>query len=264
MSLSATALLLFALAGEKGAGARELGPGVEEVTACVERNAPKLSSRQEVMLVRKTHAGQSLDLRATLWWKRAKDGRSRLLARVDEPPDERGTAFLLIEREGRNDMFSYLPEYQKVRRITARSLTGSFLGSDFSYEDVAELQRLADHAKVERLADGAVEGRPTYVLAGYPAADSGSAYQKVVSQFDRETCVLSRVEFFGAGPEPVKEMRVPFADAAKHGDRWIPRKVTVVDREEESETTLTVLGIELDVDIPDKKFTETELNRTGH
>jgi outer membrane lipoprotein-sorting protein len=183
--------------------------------------------------------------------------------RVDEPPDERGTAFLLIERKGGNDMFSYLPEYQKVRRITARSLSGSFFGTDLSYEDVEEFQRAADHAKLERLPDGSLDGRPTYVLVGHPAPDSGSAYTRVVSHFDRETCALLRTELFGDGETPVKELRIAFEDVKKEGERWIPRKVTVTDRENESETVLTVEKIALDVEIPDSKFTEAELLRMG-
>jgi hypothetical protein len=160
-------------------------------------------------------------------------------------------------------MFSYLPEYRKVRRITARTLSGSLFGTDLSYEDVEELQRVADHAKVERLPDGNLDGRPTYVLVGYPAADSGSSYQRVVSHFDRETCVLRRAELFGAGETPVKEIDVPFADVKQEGGRWIPRKVKVVDRESNSETTLTVKRIELDVELPERTFTEAELMRSG-
>ena len=258
------ALLAFVLAAPDGIGTQELGPGVEEVQKCAERNAPETTARQQIVLVRESRGGESLALHATVLWKRAADGLSRVLVSVDEPPDERGTAFLLIEREGRNDLFSYLPEYRKVRRITPRSLSGSFLGTDLSYEDVEELQRVADHAKVERLPDGSLDGRPTYVLVGFPAPDTGSAYQKVVSQIDRETCVLRRTEFYASGEVPVKEIRVPFEDVKKQGERWIPRKVMVVDRENDSETTLTVEEIELDVEIPDRTFSEAQLSRTGH
>jgi Outer membrane lipoprotein-sorting protein len=261
--IGTTALLAFVLAAPQGLGTQELGPGVKEVQDCVERNAPKTTARQEIVLARKQTRGDSLELHATLFWKRGDDDLSRVLVRVDGPPDERGTALLLIEREGRNDMFSYLPEYQKVRRITARSLSGSFFGTDLSYEDVEEFQRVADHAKIERLPDGNLDGRPTYVLVGYPAPDTGSAYKRVVSHFDRETCVLLHSELFSDGEKPVKEVRIAFEDVKKEGERWIPRKVTVADRENESETVLTVEKIELDVAIPDKTFTESELLRMG-
>lgn len=264
MTAWTVALLAWALAAPEGLGTQELGPGVEDVQKCVERNEPKTSARQKIVLARKDASGESLELHATLLWKRAKDGRSRVLVYVDEPPDERGTAFLLIEREGGNDMFSYLPEYKKIRRITARSISGSFLGTDLTYEDVEELQLMADHAKVERLPDGSIDGRPTYVLVGYPAADSGSSYRKVVSQVDRETCVLLRTELYGDGEQPIREINIAFADVEKLAERWIPRKVTVADREKDSQTTLTVKKIELDVEIPDKTFSQTELNRTGH
>jgi hypothetical protein len=263
MSGTSSALLAIVFAAVQGLGTQELGPGVQEVQDCAERNAPKRSARQEIVLARTSSRGDSLELHATLLWKRGENDLSRVLVRVEEPPDERGTAFLLIEREGRNDMFSYLPAYKKVRRITARSLSGSLFGTDLSYEDLEELQRAADHAKVERLPDGTLDGRPTWVLVGYPAADSGSAYSRVVSHFDRETCVLLRAEFFGAGETAVKEVRVPFEKVKQEGGRWIPREARVADRENDSETTITVRSIELDAEIPDKTFTEAELLRMG-
>ena len=235
-----------------------LGPGVEEVQRCVERNLPQRSARQEVVLERRDRAGNERRLEATVWWKRDEQGRSRLLARVEAPPDERGTGFLMVEGEGGPELFSYLPELGRVRRVTSRSAS-SFLGTDLSAEDVEELQSLGSRARIERAPDATLDGRPVYVLVGTPEAASGSAYRRVVSQVDRETCVSLRTSFEGEGGRVLKELVVDLKDVEKQGQRWLLRKVRFRNLANESETRLTLGKVEFEIEIPDRMFTQGEL-----
>jgi outer membrane lipoprotein-sorting protein len=254
--------LLAWLATASASLASELGPGVEEVQRCIERNLPEHSSRQSVVFERRDRAGNERRFEARVWWKRDPEGHSRLLARVEAPPDERGTAFLMIEDVGGTEMFSYLPELGRVRRVTSRS-ANSFLGTDLSYEDVEELQAVAKHARVERLPDTTLAGRPVYVLASTPDAASQSAYQRIVSQVDRETCVVLHTSLQGIGDRVLKELIVDFPDVEKEGQRWLPRKVRLRHLANESETRLTLEKIELEPEIPDRLFTQSELAK-GH
>jgi hypothetical protein len=258
----ALALILSAAAPAAPGLAQELGPGVKEVRDCMEKNVPR-SVRQRIALEKSDRSGNTRALEATVHWKLDEKDRTRLLVRVEAPPDERGSAFLVIEREGGNDMFTYLPELRNVRRITSRTVTGSFFGSDFSYEDVLEIQSIANHAKVERLPDAQQDGRAVYVLSGTPAADSGSAYQRVVSRVDRETCVLLGADLYGKPEQLAKQVVVAFADVERNGLRWMPKKVTLRDLEAESESRIVIQEAEWDVAIPDRFFSQTELAQ-GH
>ena len=58
-----------------------------------------------------------------------------MLLRVHEPADLEGAGLLLLEKSDRTDMFIYLPDLKKVKRVTSHMLSGSLFGSDFSYED---------------------------------------------------------------------------------------------------------------------------------
>jgi outer membrane lipoprotein-sorting protein len=243
------------------ATAAPLAPEVAEVRDCAERNLPQHSARQEIVLERSVQGRKARRLEATLLWKRAEDGLSRVRVTVNAPPPERGTAFLLIEREGPDDMFSYLPEYRKVRRITTRAVTGSFLGTDVSYEDFQRLQGLADRSEVKRLEDATLAGRPVYVLEAASRSDPASAYDRVRSYFDRETCVLLRAELSGPGVE--REVEVAWADVERVDERWIPRRLVLRDRTKGSETRLSVSNAEWDVDLPDRLFRESALAQ-GH
>src|SRR3954449_3980963 len=66
----------------------------------------------------------------------APDG-DRLLIRFTYPNDIRGTGFLVWEHpKGDDERFLYLPSLGRVRRIAGSESQESFVGSDFSYEDI--------------------------------------------------------------------------------------------------------------------------------
>jgi hypothetical protein len=238
-----------------------LEPGVAEVRDCAERNLPQRSARQRLALDRVVEGVEARRLEATLLWKRGEDGFARLRVTVEAPKPERGTAFLLIEREGEDLMFSYLPEFRKVRRITSRAVTGSFLGTDLSYEDFQQLQGLAEHARIARLPDGSIGGRAVYVLEAVSGNEVASAYERVRSYFDRESCVLLRAELSGPGID--REVEVAWPDVGRVGERWIPRQLTLRDRGKGSQTRLSILETDWDAELPDSLFTETALAK-GH
>ena len=66
----------------------------------------------------------------------APDG-DRLLIRFTHPSDIRGTSFLVWEHPSSEDeRFLYLPSLGRVRRIAGAETQESFVGSDFTYEDI--------------------------------------------------------------------------------------------------------------------------------
>ena len=66
----------------------------------------------------------------------APDG-DRLLIRFTYPNDIRGTGFLVWEHPKVDDeRFLYLPSLGRVRRIAGAETQESFVGSDFTYEDI--------------------------------------------------------------------------------------------------------------------------------
>src|SRR5215217_3601919 len=66
----------------------------------------------------------------------APDG-DRLLIRFNYPNDIKGTSFLVWEHPSAEDeRFLYLPSLGRVRRIAGAETQESFVGSDFTYEDI--------------------------------------------------------------------------------------------------------------------------------
>src|SRR5215510_13714917 len=68
------------------------------------------------------------------------DGKTRFLGVFLAPPDERGTKLLTIENmERQDDHFLYLPFLGRVKRIYGGRRQESFLGTDFTFEDMEPL-----------------------------------------------------------------------------------------------------------------------------
>lgn len=234
---------------------------VEEIEACMEANMPGDSSIQEITMTTFDRVGDTTTMRSKIFWQKGKGDRSKVLMRFDDPVDLRGSAILVLEKKGRNDMFMYVPELQKVRRITSHMMSGSMFGTDFSYEEFERLQGMGDNATSERGPDQEVAGRPVWTLDQVPAEDAGSDYEKIRSLVDQETCVAVQIEFFGKGDEVAKRMEAPFDKVTKEGKGHVPREITMNDSVEGTKTTLVVNEIEVDADIPARMFSQSQLER---
>jgi len=236
-------------------------PSVAEVQACARKNLPEFASRQAVLLESTDAGGAAQRIEAELLWRLSEAGRSQVRISVEAPPDVRGSSFLLLEREGGSDMFSYLPEIGRVRRLSGRAISGSLFGTDFSYEDVERIQLTAEGANVERLPDAEVAGRPVFVLAASVPPESGSAYQRVVTYVDRETCVPLQTDLESKPGTLAKRVVADPGEVKQVGARWVPHLLTVSDEETGRRTTLTVRKIDLDLKLSPSEFSETALTK---
>ena len=62
------------------------------------------------------------------------------------PESVRNTRFLTKETNGQSEQYIYLPALKRVKRIAASEEGGSFMGSDFSYADMASTTYDTDEA----------------------------------------------------------------------------------------------------------------------
>jgi outer membrane lipoprotein-sorting protein len=253
------ALALLAIAAPAGAAEPAAPADVGAVEACLRRNLPQRSSVQSVRFQSKDRTGSTRTLAGTAYWKKGEGGLSRSLIRIDFPPDLRGSAYLLIERADEVDVFVYLPEYQKVRRITSHALSGSLFGTDFSYEDMRRLRHLFEAAAVERQPDAEWAGRSAHVVVLRPPAES--EYGEVRAWIDTETCVPLELELYARNGSLAKELTVDPSSLAKHGEVWAAHALLLRDLQEQTETRVDLGKLEIDADVPDKLFSERALTQ---
>ena len=224
--------------------------GVEEVDDCLRRNIPEKSSVQTVQLETTDRTGGTRTLEAKIFWKRAKNDLSNTLIEVEAPPSDRGSLYLWLEGEEHSETWVFLPELQRVRRIHPRSANGSLFGSDFSYEDVQHVQKISSDSSAKRLEDTVLDGRAVYVVRSDTSAVEGTAYDHIVYQIDKETCVPLEIEFFETATELRKRLQADPKSLSQAGDGWVAKS-----------TKLLVEKVEIDPDLSDRIFTLSNLQR---
>ena len=233
---------------------------LEEVIACMSANSPIEALVQVVELVTVDRAGSERRQTGKLAMKRFPEG-GRVVLRVEDPPDLRGTAFLLIQNEDRSDMFTYLPELKKVRRITTHTMRGRLLGTDFTYEELEHLLAISRSDEPVLEGMGNVDGRPTWTLRTSPDPEGGSGYSKIVTQVDHETCLPIMIDFYEAGAEPAKTLSCDPERITQERGVNVPRLVEMVDRKRGTRSRIVTHSVEIDPELRDRDFTQSRLAR---
>lgn len=121
------------------------------------------------------------------------DGDKSLLI-FDNPRDVKGTAMLThSHRNHPDEQWLYLPALHRVKRISSTGKAGSFMGSEFSYEDLSNPELDKFHFKW--LREEEYEGMPCDVIERIPT-DKDSGYVKEVVWVDKKELRYWKVIYY--------------------------------------------------------------------
>ena len=189
----------------------------------------------------------------------SKDGPNggRTVIVFQQPKNVAGTRFLTMDTaSGGTDQWIFLPELRKVRRIAASESSGSFMGTDFSYDDISAMDRDASMDNHKLLREETFNGNLCYVIESIPK-DSSFQYSKTISWIDKEKLLSYKVELYNRRGEHIKLMEMSnFED--KQG-RLTPMQTKVSTVGAGTSTTIFMEIIKYDDRIPETVFTTTYL-----
>jgi Outer membrane lipoprotein-sorting protein len=194
----------------------------------------------------------------------APDG-DRLLIRFSYPNDIRGTGFLVWEHPTSDDeRFLYLPSLGRVRRIAGAETQESFVGSDFTYEDIGG-RELDDYTYAFAGPDGA-----TWTPAGGGAArpawrlesrrkDAAAEFPRVVSLVLKDGDVVVGAEIYNRRSERQKTYTVRRLDRIE--GIWTVMDSEMANALEKTRTELVVEAMDYNVGLEEADFSRRELER---
>ncbi len=145
-------------------------------------------------------------------------GMDDTLVRILEPKKERGVATL---KRG-SKMWNYLPKIRKTIRIPPSMMSSSWMGSDFSNDD------LVRESSWEKDFD-------VILMTGLPAGQAGLEYipkpdapvpwHKVVGYFDSETLIPTTIEYYDEKGRLARTMT--FDEVGILGGRTLPKRIVL-------------------------------------
>ena len=173
-----------------------------------------------------------------------------------EPADVRGTAFLVWKYQDKDDdRWLFIPAVKLVMRVAAKDAQSSFVGSDFSYEDISGRDPGADSYKLLREEER--EGKNCYVVEAIPKVSS--AFARRVSWIDKETFLPVREEYYDVQNQLAK---VFTADEVKEvgGHPTVVRR-TMRDVKREHHTEVVFENVSYDGGLDEGLFSERYLQK---
>jgi outer membrane lipoprotein-sorting protein len=185
----------------------------------------------------------------------SKDGPNgaRTVIVFQRPANVAGTRFLTMDTAGGGqDRWIFLPSLGRVRRIAASESDGSFMGTDFSYDDISSVDREISLDTHTLLREETLNGNPCYVIQSVPK-DSSYQYSKTISWIDKTGFLIYKSEMYNRRGEMVKVMEMSgFSDVQ---GRLTPMQTKISTVGAGTSTTIYMEIIKYDDPIPEGVFT---------
>ncbi len=244
------------LVGPAVAGADERGDEIAREADRRDTGWNDMSAELEMVLRNRQGEESVRTLRNRLL--EVEDDGDKLLIIFDRPRDVRGTAFLTYtHRSGPDDQWLFLPALKRVKRISSNNKSGPFMGSEFSYEDLASQE--VDKYTYEYLRDEEVDGRPTFVVQRVPV-DSKSGYTRQIAWYDQAEYRLAKVEFYDRKNELLKTLS--YRGYQQYLDQyWRADEMFMENRQTGKSTVLRWNEYEFQTGLTERDFDQNSLKR---
>ena len=185
------------------------------------------------------------------------DGDKSLLV-FDEPRDVQGTALLTHGHiNGQDDQWLYLPALKRVKRISAAGRSGSFMGSEFSYEDMSP-------PEVEEYTHTYLRDEPcgefACTVTEQIPSDENSGYSRRLVWQDTDQLRTWKVELYDVRNSHLKTLT--YENYQQYLDRyWRAGRQTMVNHLTGASTVLHWTDYRFRANLDDGEFTQTALRR---
>ena len=186
-------------------------------------------------------------------WSRGKD-YSLLLIR--EPIKDKGIATLKVKE----NIWNYLPKINRVTKVPSSMMSGSWMGSHFTNDDLVKESTFEDDYRSVISFEGSRDGQAIYELTSTPNADAAVVWGKVVMEIDQKNLTPIRSRYYDEESVLVRTMR--FDQLKKVGDRMVPMRMSLQPEDKPNESTVVIYHeIEFGVDLAESFFSLQNLQR---
>lgn len=172
-----------------------------------------------------------------------------------KPSDVSRLTFMVHKKVESADLrWIYIPAIDLIKQISADDRNSSFVGSDFSYEDVSGRHWTED--KHSLLADSTIDGTEVFVIESIPI-EAYKGFARKLTYVDKKTFLPLQENYFDKKDRPTKIFRAEKIEE-------IDGILTITQRSMENvkkqrKTTIIFAKISYNVGMDEKIFTERYL-----
>ena len=185
-------------------------------------------------------------------------GGNKSLFVFDRPRDVRGTALLVHTHKNKNDdQWLYLPALKRVKRISSSNQSGSFMGSEFAYEDMGTQE--VEKYTYRYLRDEPCGKLTCTVVERYPT-NKRSGYTRQIVWQDKSELRAWKVQYYDRKNSHLKTLTL--GKYKKYlGKYWQSQEMNMVNHLTGKSTVLRWKNYKFRTSLKAREFTRTGLKR---
>ena len=245
--LAVCSVLLMSLASH---GQQEsVGANQQQALALLERidNLYRLDSSEAIitMEVKTQNWQRSMTMQA---WSKDMD---YTLVRILSPKKEKGISTL----KRNNQMWNYFPKIRKVIKVPPSMMMGSWMGSDFTNDDLVREVSLAKEYRVSLNSTDSV-----HTLTLIPKANTVTVWGKIIATVDSKTLLPIKQVYFDEDGTAMREMT--FTKTKNFDGKLLPSVMTLTPLNKQNQyTKMTYDRLTFNTGLDSDVFTLRNLKR---
>lgn len=193
------------------------------------------------------------DWERTLSMKTYTRGDNASLVRFTAPAKDAGNATLQLD----NKMWIFNPKLNQVVKLPASLLAQPWMGSDFSYSDLARTDDVLDYYTHRITGTESSGGKTVHVIEATPKPGAPVVWGKQVVKV-RSDGIMMEVTYYDQDMRPVKHMKT---DRIRNlGGRAFPAVMTMQSGGSGGWTRIETTAAQFDLPLPDYLFTKSNLS----
>lgn len=191
------------------------------------------------------------DMRLEGWTRGMKDS----LIRFIYPPRDADNATLKLD----NEMWIFTPKLNRVTKLPASMMTQSWMGSDFSYNDLARSDQTLENYQHTLVDTRQENGHNVYIIEAIPKPNAPVVWGKEVAKIREDYVILENV-FYDQSMQEVKRLQTLKIEEVDGRPFPTVMRITNADKPEQW-TEIRTSQLLIDIDLPDYLFTLANLQR---
>jgi len=247
-------IVVFVLAAYAVASAQEL-TGEQIIEKVNELFNPETSYGKSKMTI-VTTSGSKRTFLSESW---SKNKGEKNLVRYLEPGRVKGQAILMLNNA--DDIWSYFPRTQRVRKLATHAKKQKMQGSDFSYEDMGSGDAFINDYTPKKLGDEKIEGQDCYKLELTRKPDSDLSYSRLIMWVVKENFYPIAIDYYDEDDLTRKVKRLIQSDIQVIDGIPTAMKMVMYNENDNTQTELEMLEVKYNIELDDNMFTERSLKK---
>ena len=228
-----------------------LAQNVEEIIRMADEKFRGESSRgQTTMIIERPNWTREISMKT---WSL---GNDYSMIFITAPAKEKGQVFLKRE----NEMWNWVPTIERMIKIPPSMMMQSWMGSDFTNDDLVRESSLEKDYNHKLLGEESVQGYVSYKIELIPKPDAPVVWGKILMWVSKNEYHWLKAEYYDEDEELVNIEIL--SEIKKMDDREMPTRMEMIPAEKNGHKTVLIFDeIEFDVDLNESFFSQQNMRR---